>query len=324
MIGHPVRMDPLSRKPNRVKGSEPLYGRTMGAIEGESPAGMQRTVQLSVVIPARNAGALLKIQLEALARQDWACPWEVIVVDNGSEDNTRDVAKSFADSLPIRIVDAKGRPCRAVACNRGVAACTGTYLLFVDADDQVGPGYVRAMSAALDNHDFVAARLDCSALNHGWVAEVRTPAQCHGLGEGLFPYAYGGSFGVWRSSFEGVGGYDELFDTAEDIDFCYRMALAGSTLTFVPDAVLNYRFRTTLLGIWRQAYSYGLGAGYIRHRYHHFDDASTIGLAGLRWWGGVFRLLMTARSKGALARGLYLTANRLGRLRGRVVPGKVR
>jgi GT2 family glycosyltransferase len=196
-------------------------------------------------------------------------------------------------------------------------------LLFVDADDEVGPGYLRAMSAALEVHDFVAARLDCSALNRGWVAEARSPAQCHGLGEGLFPYAYRCSIGVWRSSFEIVGGYDEVFDAGEDIDFCYRMALAGSTLAFVPDAVINYRFRTTLLGIWRQAYSYGIGAARILRRYRHIEDTSANGLTGLRWWGGPFRLLITARSKAALARGLYLTANRLGQLRGRFIRGRV-
>lgn len=281
-------------------------------------------LEMSVVIPARNAGAVLGVQLQALARQDWARPWEVIVVDNGSKDDTRAVAESFANSLPIRVLADQGRPSPAIACNRGAAVSTGKLLLFLDADDEVVPGYVREMCAALEDHDFVAARLDCTALNRGWVAEVRSPAQCGGLGEGLFPYAYGGSLGVWRSSFVMVGGFDELFDTAQDIDFCYRMGLAGSRLVFVPKAVLNYRFRTTLMGICRQAYSYGIGGAAILRRYRHIDDTSQLESNGVRWWIGVFRLLITARSKGALARSLYLIANRLGRLRGRLFPGRVR
>ena len=270
-------------------------------------------VELSVVMPVLNAAEFLVPQLQALATQDYTGKWELVVSDNGSRDGTQEIVRSFADRLPIRIVMADGRQCPAVACNRGAATAAGRYLVFLDADDVADTSYLSAISAALEQADFAAARLDCDALNPGWIAESRSPAQKVGLGTGLFPYAYGASIGVWRSSFDRVGGFDEGFDTAQDIDFCYRMALAGSKLRFAPEAVLKYRFRTTIKGVCKQAYAYGLGAAKIRRRYPDPDPSGPRRGAGIRSFSGAARLVIISRSKGQRARGLYMLANQLGR-----------
>ena len=69
---------------------------------------MKTEIRLSVVIPARNAGTELPVQLLALAEQDWPEPFEVIVADNGSHDETVKVAMSFISRLPhLRVVDAE-------------------------------------------------------------------------------------------------------------------------------------------------------------------------------------------------------------------------
>ena len=64
---------------------------------------------VSVILPTRNRVALLTEQLEALALQTYADPWELIVVDNGSADDTREVATGFAHRLPLQVMTASDR-----------------------------------------------------------------------------------------------------------------------------------------------------------------------------------------------------------------------
>ena len=67
-------------------------------------------MELSVIIPCLNAEATIATQLEALANQHWSKPWEVVVSDNGSTDNSLEIVKSYKDRLPnLRIVDASAR-----------------------------------------------------------------------------------------------------------------------------------------------------------------------------------------------------------------------
>src|SRR5690606_10578144 len=93
--------------------------------------------QISVVIPARDAARWIDAQLGALACQEVPVPWEVVVADNGSTDDTVARAEAWADRLPVRVVDASGRPGPNHARNQGTAAARGDLLLYCDADDVV-------------------------------------------------------------------------------------------------------------------------------------------------------------------------------------------
>ena len=82
---------------------------------------MPETPHLSVIIPARDAGATIGTQLEALAAQQWPGRWEVIVADNGSRDDTVARAEAWRDRLPgLRVIDASSVPGASHA--RNVAA----------------------------------------------------------------------------------------------------------------------------------------------------------------------------------------------------------
>ena len=102
--------------------------------------------RLSFVIPARNEEALIGEALEAIlvsvarasavARKELWLPdtaFEVVVVDDGSEDATADIVSDFADAVGVRLVRCAGRSC-AAARNVGTAASFGRVLCFVDAD----------------------------------------------------------------------------------------------------------------------------------------------------------------------------------------------
>ncbi len=101
-------------------------------------------MKLSVVIPCLNAVRTLGDTLEALARQQWTQPWELVFADNGSTDGSVDLALTFKDRIPnLRVVDASLRRGQPFALNTGAHAALGESIAFTDADDQVADGLGR-------------------------------------------------------------------------------------------------------------------------------------------------------------------------------------
>jgi glycosyltransferase involved in cell wall biosynthesis len=96
--------------------------------------------KISVIIPNFNRGDLLKETLESLVRQDYQ-NWEAIVTDDGSTDNSEQIAGKFS-ALDSRITFFKRNrnPSGAPTCrNIGISLAKGTYLIFLDSDDLLAP-----------------------------------------------------------------------------------------------------------------------------------------------------------------------------------------
>jgi glycosyltransferase involved in cell wall biosynthesis len=234
---------------------------------------MNGELELSVVIPFRNAGRHLAGQLEALAGEELDRPWEVVLVDNGSTDDSRRVAESFRGRLDLRIVDASARVGTAYASNVGARAASGRKLVFLDADDQIAPGYLAAMAAALDRHDFVTSSFDHEALNPLWVQRAhgrvwRDASEPLPVFYGLLPAA-GASIVISRPVLEGVGGFPEDFPRLHNIALSWEIQLAGTPLHHVPDAVYRVRYRDSLWGLYRQAFSWAACSPLLYRRYRH-------------------------------------------------------
>jgi glycosyltransferase involved in cell wall biosynthesis len=233
-------------------------------------------VAISVVIPAFNREVLIRRQLEALAAQRWAGVWEVVVADNGSIDGTVAVAESFRDRLPgLRVIDASERRGAGHARNAGARAARGEWLLFVDDDDEVQPGWLDAMAAALERHDFVACATDYGLLNSTAISRARGEPQRWELLRATYPpflpYAGGCGLGIRRELHERVGGFDESLPVTQDNDYCFRVQTeTGEELRFVPDALIAVRCRDDRLRMLRQSvrwskYSVLLYKRYGRH-----------------------------------------------------------
>lgn len=274
---------------------------------------------LSVVIPCRNAADQVVWQLDALAAQRDDAAFEVVVVDNRSTDGIRRAVERFADRLDIRLIDAAERSGRAYACNIGANAALGEAVVFIDADDEVAPGYVAAMASALSRSDFVAARLDCSSLNRGWVAATRAPFQVDGPLDVLsfLPFAIGCSLGVTRRAFETVGGFTEDVPFAEDVELCWRLQLHGFPLMFVPDAVLRYRYRHSIAGLYTQTAGYGLGQVALYRKFRSVGMPGRSLSLALRDWYWLLRATPSLlRTRSGAAVWAHQLGYRMGRLKG--------
>jgi cellulose synthase/poly-beta-1,6-N-acetylglucosamine synthase-like glycosyltransferase len=215
----------------------------------------------TVIMACRNGEPHLREALEAVAAQVWDRPWEFIFVDNGSTDGSRATFDAVAARHPgvrMRAVDASDRAGKSHALNRGVGEARSDVLVMVDADDVPAPGWLAAMAEALTQHDFVSARIEVRRLNGGPAGLYRKVRE-----QGIWPLhfapyglcAAGATMGMTRRLFDAVGGFDPDFQP-EDTEFCIRAHLEGFTLQPAPGAVVHYRFRSDLRGIYRQAYSY--------------------------------------------------------------------
>jgi glycosyltransferase involved in cell wall biosynthesis len=231
-------------------------------------------MDLSVIIPCYNAANTLSQQLEALAAQEWAQPWEVIVADNGSCDGSPQVARRYCGRVPgLRIVDASARRGGAFARNVAARVAQGRLLAFVDADDVVAPGWVAAISAALAAQPFVASRFETERLNcHSWVSRARANPQADGLQRFSFPpyllHAGGSGIGIWRALHEQVGGFDESMLRLMDTDYCFRVQQeCGVQLAFVPEAIVSIRYHNSLRGMFRQTRERAIYNIYLAERY---------------------------------------------------------
>lgn len=252
--------------------------------------------EVSVVIPAFNAEQTLGEQLAALSRQVVPFRWEILVCDNGSRDGTARVVREWQGRLPqVRLVDASARRGPGAARNTGAAEANAAWLLFCDADDVVADDWVQEMHQALQKADFVAGGRRYSLLNPkasgpaDWEAPLFTKPFLPQL-----PAATSSNLGVSTAVFRQVGGFDELLQTAEDIDLCWRIQLDGHPLVGRPEAIVHIRRRGNLAAVFRQAYAYGAGDRVLQRKYADVI-ASSATLTGVK------RLSSTARASAPVA-----------------------
>lgn len=218
-------------------------------------------VRVSVVIPCHNCADTIGEQLGALGRQSSRYSWEVVVVDNDSDDDLAAALEPHRRRVPgLRRIEANERAGAGYARNAGARAARGDYLLFVDADDVVSDGWLAAMTGALEEHSFVAASLEHERLNSTELANSRDGGQEDDLrpykNPRFLPHASGNTLGVRRSVHEAIGGFSDQ-KNLQDTEYCWRAQLRGVPLTFVPDAVVHYRYRESTRAVFRQAFWYG-------------------------------------------------------------------
>lgn len=280
-----------------------------------------QTPRVSVVVPVFDGADTLGVQLEALAAQAFEGPWEVIVADNGSRDDSVAVARSFAPRISLRIVDASRVRGAGHARNVGAAAARAPLLAFVDADDAVAPGWLTAIVGALEHHDAVASRFGKTKLNPPELQRTRNLRQSEGLSRhdyaAFLPHAGGSGLAVRTAVHEHIGGFDERFRRLEDTDYSWRLQLAGHAIHYEPAAVLHIRFRPTSLSSHFQAFLYGRYDGWLYRRYRKHGMAHASVLHDLKYLANQLVHLPTTPRGTDRAKRLRSIANRLGILTGR-------
>ncbi|MFN2544483.1 MAG: glycosyltransferase family 2 protein [Actinomycetota bacterium] len=252
---------------------------------------MTSSPDVSVIIPALNAEGTLPAQLEALAGQKGAPPFEVVVADNGSTDRTREIARSFEGRFAdLRVVDASARRGPNHARNIGAQAASGDLLLYCDADDVVSSPWVSEMVTALGSCDLVGGSLDQRTLNEvvedpRWVDGSVPPP---GRDLEFLPWAASSSFGIRKNVLLAVDGWDETypyFMGGDDVELTWRCQLAGYRLGFAGSAVVHYRIRRGYLPLSRRAFHYGMAGPLLYRRFRTYGaPRRSLRIALASWW----------------------------------------
>lgn len=204
--------------------------------------------KVSVIIPCYNAERWLAASLDSAFAQTWS-NLEVILVDDGSKDNSLAVARGY-ESRGLRIVSQTNQG-QCVACNHGLRLAQGDYIKFFDADDLLSPDSVALQVAALSARpgsvaygEWARFRTDPAeavftprpgwhdAAPIDWLVEIWSDAQ---------PMMQCAQFLLPRELLVRVGGWDERLSLINDFEFFSRLVLGSTGVVFTPGARLYYR-----------------------------------------------------------------------------------
>lgn len=204
---------------------------------------MSPAVEVSVVIPTRNRWQLLSQRALRAALLQQGVEHEVIVVDDGSTDETPERLRAVDDPR-VRVLrhDAPGRVARAR--NTGITAARGEWIAFLDDDDSWSPHKLRLQLAAVRSVGADFAFADVVTVNgDGEVLYVssspRPEALCHDvLARPAIP-AGPSNVLVRAELVRRLGGFDDRFVNLEDWDLWIRLAWAGKAAA-VPEILVGY------------------------------------------------------------------------------------
>ncbi len=214
---------------------------------------------VSVIVPAKNESLNIKKCIKSLVLQSYPKKrYEIIVVDNDSDDETGDIARSF----DVNVFLFKGGPVGAVR-NYGVKCSSGEILAFIDADCEASPYWIeRAVALICSNANVVAVggrpilRPNASWVERSWVLpQGDIPENLRSL--------CGASMFFRRIDYEKVSGFDDSINAGEDTRISYELKKSGGTILYSTDAdVVHYGYPVTITSFFKR--QFWQGSSFIR------------------------------------------------------------
>jgi len=192
--------------------------------------------KLSVVIPAYNAAQLVADAVASIRAQGLA-DMEILLVDDGSTDDTAAVARSLSVSVLAQPDRINRGP--AAARNLGIRASSAGYLAFLDVDDEWPPDAIPYLLASLENDRALQV-----ALGHVqcFICEPGDSSAYREHGPPFVTFLLGAAV-YRRAVFEHVGLFDEALREGEDVDWFMRAREAAVEIRVHPQTTLHYRRR---------------------------------------------------------------------------------
>ncbi|WP_170411383.1 glycosyltransferase [Ruegeria atlantica] len=204
-------------------------------------------LRFSIIIPARNMERFIEETLKSVCQQTMS-DFEVLCIDDGSIDGTRDILERFAGK-DDRILPISG-PAKGVSAarNLGLRMAKGQLLLFLDADDVLHPQALDRFSAALTDPHVVGAVAGVQRINMDGEelrgADNRLLVPQHDQLAALLRKNFivnGGALALRAEIARQSGGFDESLTNGEDWEFWCRVALIGPFAVVAGPALLFYR-----------------------------------------------------------------------------------
>ena len=226
---------------------------------------MTEEATVTVVVAVRNGAATIEACIGSLLALDWpAARRELLIVDNGSTDQTLPVVARFGDQVRV-VREPKRGP--AAARNAGIRSANGDWIAFTDADCVVDPGWLRHLLPPLNDLTVgvaggrILALRPCNRVqlygetihDHRQAIEEFNPS-----------YAISMNWASRRAILEESGLFNEALLRGSDAELAILIRAGGHRLVYRHEAVIFHRNEATLRGLFSDARDHGRGLEMLR------------------------------------------------------------
>ena len=250
----------------------------------DAPVPAQEWPRISVIVCTYNGARTLRDCLRGLQRLEYA-DCEVIVVDDGSRDDSAAIAREFG----FRVISTENCGLSA-ARNTGLEAATGEIVAYIDDDAYPDPHWLNylALTFRHSNHAAVGGP-NIAPPDDGSIAEcvVNAPGgPVHVLlSDTEAEHIPGCNMAFRKSSLQAIGGFDAQFRTAgDDVDVCWRILQRGWTIGFSPAAMVWHHRRNSARTYWKQQQGYGKAEALLERKWPEKYNA----VGHIKWHGHIY------------------------------------
>ena len=230
------------------------------------PSSVLHSPLISIIVPAYNRADEIDEFISSFEKQSKK-NFEVIVVDDGSTDNTKVLVENHKKNLDLKYLFQQNKG-PGVARNSGMEKAKGDIFVFIDSDCTVPENYIKNLTRHLENEDFDAfggpdtSHKDFSpflkAVNYSMTSFIGTGGTRGSKGKQLAKY-YPRSFnmGIKKKVYEKIGGMNALRH-GQDMEFSNRIYTAGFKILYFDDVKVFHKRRTNLKKFFKQIFNWGV------------------------------------------------------------------
>lgn len=238
----------------------------------------------SFIIPLYNRPEEIDELLFSLTKQNYPKPFEIVIVEDGSDNNAKEIIESYRDRLNIQYFLTQNQGA-GMARNYGMSQAKGDYFIVLDSDVLVPANYLKKVKKALQaNYTDAFGGPDAAhptftplqkAINFSMTSMMTTGGiRGKKKGVGKFqPRSF--NLGISKKAFEKTGGFSSM-KIGEDIDLSFRLWEHGFETQLIEKAFVYHKRRTSIEAFYKQTFKFGSARPVLNQKYP--------GTAKLTYW----------------------------------------